>query len=143
MCLGTVSKALLISIAVISVLRAGLAWLSPSSVVCVMFVSNDVVEDIMEMILDQVVRDRGGRSPLDRAVNGSMDIREKVREKVKVGVAVGGELVVNVGRKWPCKMSNLKRRVNENSPFQFFLINNVLVRERLQITVSSSLFIGL
>ena len=44
MCLGIVSKALLISIAASSVLCAGLDWLRPSSVVCVMFVRSDVVE---------------------------------------------------------------------------------------------------
>ena len=44
MCRGTVSKALLMSIAASSVLCAGLDWLRPSSVVCVMLVSRDVVE---------------------------------------------------------------------------------------------------
>ena len=43
-CRGTVSKALLMSIAAMSVLCAGLEWLRPSSVVCVMFVRRDVVE---------------------------------------------------------------------------------------------------
>ena len=43
-CLGTVSKALLMSIVAISVRGAGLLVLKPSSVVCVMFVSSDVVE---------------------------------------------------------------------------------------------------
>ena len=44
MCRGTVSKALLMSMAAISVRCAGFEWLRPSSVVCVMFVSRDVVE---------------------------------------------------------------------------------------------------
>ena len=44
MCRGTVSKALLMSMAAMSVLCAGLEWLRPSSVVCVMFVRRDVVE---------------------------------------------------------------------------------------------------
>ena len=44
MCRGTVSKALLMSMAANSVLCAGFAWLRPSSVVCVMFVSNVDVE---------------------------------------------------------------------------------------------------
>ena len=44
MCRGTVSKALLMSMAASNVLCAVLYWLRPSSVVCVMFVSRDVVE---------------------------------------------------------------------------------------------------
>ena len=43
MCRGTVSKALLMSMAASSVLCAGFDWLRPSSVVCVMFVSSGVV----------------------------------------------------------------------------------------------------
>ena len=44
MCRGTVSKALLMSMAASSVRCAGLDWLRPASVVCVMFVRSDVVE---------------------------------------------------------------------------------------------------
>ena len=44
MCLGTVSKALLMSIVAISVLCAGFEWLRPSSVVCVRCVSSVEVE---------------------------------------------------------------------------------------------------
>ena len=44
MCRGTVSKALLMSMAASNVLCAGLDWLRPSSVVCVMFVRSEVVE---------------------------------------------------------------------------------------------------
>ena len=44
MCLGTVSKALLMSIVAISVLCAGLEWFRPSSVVCVRCVRSVDVE---------------------------------------------------------------------------------------------------